>query len=417
MKTAIVLAGGGSKGAYEVGAWKALKKLHISYDIVTGTSVGALNGAFMVQQDLKSAEWMWENINFNMIFSNFEANYSTVDGKKKIFENYTKGILFHGGMDVSELEKTIKKYIDVDKFYQSKINYGLVTVNFSDLKPVEIEKKNIPKELLRDYLMASATCFPAFKKKKIGETEFIDGGYYDNLPINLAIRLGAEKVIAVNIGKIGITQPIKNKNVEIVMIEPHNDLGSFLIFDKELSHRMFTLGYNDTMKVFGKYDGSVFTFKSRQLKKFVKKYYDVLKKNLISWISSDKIMNSMAETNYYYDFLTTTDLEVKQQLMLEFIEDLGVLFHLEETVVYSERSFNQTLIDICTKESTKESTLLERGIVLEQLKNFSHSRILILYLYKKILTVKTAADKKRLSSLATIFQKEFLEALYLTMLK
>ena len=41
MKRAIVLSGGGSKGAYQIGVWKALKKMHIDYDIVTGTSVGA----------------------------------------------------------------------------------------------------------------------------------------------------------------------------------------------------------------------------------------------------------------------------------------------------------------------------------------------------------------------------------------
>ena len=47
---AIVLSGGGSKGAYEIGVWKALRKLHIKYDIVTGTSVGALNAALMTQK-------------------------------------------------------------------------------------------------------------------------------------------------------------------------------------------------------------------------------------------------------------------------------------------------------------------------------------------------------------------------------
>ncbi len=51
MKRAIVLSGGGAKGAYQMGVWKAIKKLGISYDIVTGTSVGALNAALMVQKD------------------------------------------------------------------------------------------------------------------------------------------------------------------------------------------------------------------------------------------------------------------------------------------------------------------------------------------------------------------------------
>ena len=44
MKTALVLGGGGSRGAYEIGVWKALNELNIHADIVTGTSIGALNG-------------------------------------------------------------------------------------------------------------------------------------------------------------------------------------------------------------------------------------------------------------------------------------------------------------------------------------------------------------------------------------
>ncbi len=40
MKRAIALCGGGTKGAYELGAWKALKEMGIEYHIVTGTSIG-----------------------------------------------------------------------------------------------------------------------------------------------------------------------------------------------------------------------------------------------------------------------------------------------------------------------------------------------------------------------------------------
>lgn len=49
MKRAIVLSGGGARGAYQIGVWKALRELNIKYDIITGTSVGALNGALMIQ--------------------------------------------------------------------------------------------------------------------------------------------------------------------------------------------------------------------------------------------------------------------------------------------------------------------------------------------------------------------------------
>ena len=52
---AIVLSGGGSKGSYQIGVWKALRKLKIDYDIVTGTSVGALNATFMDQKKYQKA--------------------------------------------------------------------------------------------------------------------------------------------------------------------------------------------------------------------------------------------------------------------------------------------------------------------------------------------------------------------------
>ena len=50
MKQAIALAGGGTKGAYQVGAWKAMRELGIPFDIVTGTSIGSVTAALMVQR-------------------------------------------------------------------------------------------------------------------------------------------------------------------------------------------------------------------------------------------------------------------------------------------------------------------------------------------------------------------------------
>ena len=105
---AIVLSGGGAKGAYQIGVWKALRKLNIHYDIVTGTSVGALNGAFMVQRDYLHALWMWYHINFDMITAEkIDVNYKTFSGLKKIIKLYAKGVL-DGGIDVTKLEQTMQ---------------------------------------------------------------------------------------------------------------------------------------------------------------------------------------------------------------------------------------------------------------------------------------------------------------------
>ena len=48
-KTALVLSGGGARGAYEAGAWQALTELGIKIDIITGTSVGAITAAMVAQ--------------------------------------------------------------------------------------------------------------------------------------------------------------------------------------------------------------------------------------------------------------------------------------------------------------------------------------------------------------------------------
>ena len=84
MKRAIVLSGGGAKGAYQIGVWKALRKLKIDYSIVTGTSVGALNGAFLVQKDYYKAVHMWYHMSFSHVFEHMDGDYHTIDGKKNI---------------------------------------------------------------------------------------------------------------------------------------------------------------------------------------------------------------------------------------------------------------------------------------------------------------------------------------------
>jgi len=61
-KTALVLGGGGSKGAYEIGVWQALNELGIQIDIVTGTSIGAVNGALVAQNDFEMANKSWHEI-------------------------------------------------------------------------------------------------------------------------------------------------------------------------------------------------------------------------------------------------------------------------------------------------------------------------------------------------------------------
>ena len=260
---ALVLSGGGSKGSYQIGVWKALKKLHIKFDIVTGTSVGALNGALITQGNFYKALRLWQRINLKVLFGEdaIESN-KTID----IYKMYGKNFVKNGGMDVKEIENIIESSINKNKFYKSKINYGLVTYNLSKNKAIEITKKDIQKEKLVDYLMASATCYPAFKMKDIEGLKYIDGGIYDNLPINLALTMGADEIIAVDLRAPGIKKSPKRR-IPTTTIIPNNKLTNFLNFYEEGNLKNIKFGYNDTMKVFNKLEGTEFTFKKSHLLK------------------------------------------------------------------------------------------------------------------------------------------------------
>lgn len=324
---AVVLSGGGSKGAYQIGVWEALRKLNIRYDIVTGASVGALNGALMVQNDFKLGKQLWQNLDFNMIFQNsIQVNPKSAEGLKELFLTYGKAAL-KGGMNIQPLEKTITKCIDKTKFYQSSIDYGLTTINLSDLKPLSLKKAEIPKEYLVDYLIASATCFPVFPMKKIQEDYYIDGGYFDNIPIDLAISLGATEIIVVDISGNLLKKEQQIYSIPITYIRPRNKTGNFLVFHKELAKINMRYGYLDTMKVFHKLSGNKVTFE--------KKEYEKVKNHILEGLAF-----SMKEEKHDYVVKQYQKRKKNPDSLLDQIVDcLGTYFDLDLTKIYTKKSF------------------------------------------------------------------------------
>lgn len=340
---AIVLSGGGSKGAYQIGVWKALRKLKIDYDIVTGTSVGALNGAFMVQNEYKKAIRLWEKISMKSLFGN---HIDTPKNNKETLKIYGNSFFKNGGMDVSKLQHLIMNHINYDKFYQSSIDFGLVTINISNRKAVQLKKNKIPKSKLGDYLMASASCYPAFQLKEINGAKFIDGGMFDNLPINLAIELGAEEIIAVDLAAPGIKQK-PTKKVKITKIKPNNKLTNFLNFNVEGSKRNIKFGYNDTLKVFHKLFGKKFTFKKRGFQKANEEYKNIFFHNLNIILKHKEISKilKLEHLNFH-------------SLLLKTCEQIGQDFGFEETKIYDFRRFNKKLLKRANqlrKENKKSS--------------------------------------------------------------
>ena len=100
LKRGLVLGGGGSRGAYEIGVWRAARELGIHFDVVTGTSIGALNGALVVQGDYDFAVEMWKNMNYEAVMTNVKAeDFTTVDGTRRAFRTALREIAREGGME------------------------------------------------------------------------------------------------------------------------------------------------------------------------------------------------------------------------------------------------------------------------------------------------------------------------------
>lgn len=264
MKKAICFAGGGSKGAYQLGAWKALEELGESFDIATGTSIGSINAAFYVQQDFQKAQEMWFNVEAAAVMVNginLEKSFQSVYHQREQLVPFLKTYIHSKGADVSPFHNNIQKYFDSEAFFASSVDFALMTVKFPSVSPVEITKEQMRTrgDAAWEWLAASAAAFPVFPVMTIDGEDYIDGGYYDNLPIASAFKLGAESVVAIDLSYDNRDERYY-QHPSVTYIRPTKDLGAFLNFDREAIEFSYNLGYFDTMKVYGKYLGNKYTF-------------------------------------------------------------------------------------------------------------------------------------------------------------
>ncbi|MDL0079236.1 patatin-like phospholipase family protein [Helicobacter zhangjianzhongii] len=260
-KLALVLGGGGSKGAYQVGAYRALRELGLSFDLVTGVSIGALNGAMIVQGDFDKASALWENLAIDQVIdkglnltTDIDYYFNNVQKLLPFLKSYTQ----NKGMDTAPLWEIITTHLDYAKLSSSAMDFGLLCVEVPSFQACEQTKATLSKQSLAHWVMASASCFPAFPIYNINGKSYIDGGYYDNLPIDLAFKMGASEVIAISLHNDFVTKYDSNPLVR--HIRPSRYLGTMLDFSQDSIARNIKLGYLDTKRYFGKLAGLRFAF-------------------------------------------------------------------------------------------------------------------------------------------------------------
>ncbi|RAV09184.1 patatin-like phospholipase family protein [Paenibacillus contaminans] len=249
----LALEGGGAKGAYHMGVVKAYLESGHTFGAVAGTSIGALNGAFIAQGDFEAGYRMWESIDALSIFDIDEAEYRQLLqwnlDKSTLWKMAakTKKFIVNRGMDTSKIRKLIATVVNERLLRDSATDFGLVTVSLTDRLPLELFKEDIPQGQLLDYLIASAS-FPGFQPAEIDDKLFIDGGLYDNCPINMVARKGYKHIVAVRTLGLGITRQIKYSGVTVTEIVPSENLGGIMNFNRLLIRRNLQMGYYDAQR-------------------------------------------------------------------------------------------------------------------------------------------------------------------------
>ncbi len=248
----LVLAGGGARGSYQVGVYKALEELGWRPQVITGTSVGCLNGALFVQDSWQSACDMWLSIDDSEVM-----RLPSSDHPAQVAE-FLADTVKNGGLDVAPLEQLVDRMLDEQAVRRAPIRFGLVTVNLTDRCPEELALEEIPQGQLKSYLLASASFFPGFRPRDIDGKTFIDGGYTDNMPTALAARLGAQELICVDVDGVGI-QRRNTTGLPTLTIQSHWPMGPLMRFDPQQARRNIALCYWDTYRAFDKVLGTAYT--------------------------------------------------------------------------------------------------------------------------------------------------------------
>ena len=161
----LALEGGGAKGAYQIGAWQALEEAGVKIRGVSGTSVGALNGALICQGDLETAKMLWANISYSKIMDvdddRMERMFQGTLKWKEALEELTKFIA-NRGADITPLKNLIAEHVDEEKLRNSGRELFVSTYSVTDRMQLDVDIRDMPEGYVKDLLLASAY-LPVFR--------------------------------------------------------------------------------------------------------------------------------------------------------------------------------------------------------------------------------------------------------------
>ncbi|MBB1075415.1 patatin-like phospholipase family protein [Rhodoferax sp. 4810] len=250
-KIGLVLSGGGARGAAHIGVLKVLERLHIPIDMIVGTSMGALvGGSYAAGLSAAELEQRMTAVDWNDLFNDDPPRHQWSARRKELSSNptwnFTIGV--HDGQ--LRLPKGAIAGQKVQLFFND-LTQGVETLNHFDQFPIQFRAvaTNLENGQLAIFdrgslpiaMRASMAVPGVFAPIEWNNQLYVDGGLVRNLPIDVARDLGADIIIAVNLGSgylpreqlnnvVGITGQIiailteQNVQVSLQQLNPDRDI-------------------------------------------------------------------------------------------------------------------------------------------------------------------------------------------------
>jgi len=189
MKTAFVLSGGASLGAIQVGMLKALYEREIAPDLIVGTSVGAINAAFVASRQQTSAT------------ADALADVWLALRRSEVFPlNPVTGFVgFFGGRNHlipdRHLRRLVAKHLEIERLEDARVPLHVIATDVLSGEEVRLSRGDA-----LEAVMASTAIPGVFPPVEWGERDLVDGGISNDAPISHALELGAERVYVLPTG-------------------------------------------------------------------------------------------------------------------------------------------------------------------------------------------------------------------------
>lgn len=259
-KWALTLAGGGAKGAYQFGVWKALREMQLEKNLVavSGSSVGALNAALISLNEFDDANTIWTSI---MPKQFLDINFDTIIGP---LDTLVKRTLTNGLCSRDGLISIIDNYLNLKELAAARIpayicvsHYPSECIECLNEKPEPeyISLSEVDAHDAKQLLLASSAMPYVYPPELIHDKVYRDGGLSDNVPVLPMTTVGADKLIVVKLEPDDkVNTDLYSTFSEVVEIVPSREIGDLLDGTLEFTNRnadfRILLGYYDTLRTF-----------------------------------------------------------------------------------------------------------------------------------------------------------------------